>query len=186
VLAHIPVGARSLVVEDLPVLVGDARDHVVEGTRHDDLSGIREAADLLRDVEPVADDLRMAVHVERDAQRPEVDADAHRAALVVRAELRRGVVHRVAELQADDERLLGVAEEADRGAVTGVEDDAVLGGDLAQRLHQELVERLLDLALLRDRALRVADEVHAHHAADEGAVCLHLFRSSLPCALDLV
>ena len=40
----------------------------------------------------------------------------------------------VAQVHAGEQRILGVAEKADRGAVAGVEDDAIVACDACERL----------------------------------------------------
>ena len=166
VLAHVLVGARALVVEQLPVVLGQAGHHLVEGARHQDLAGLGEAHHALRDVDAVADDVGLAVDVLDQPDRAEVDADAH-------LQLRPGrlrPLQRLAQREAHEQRVLRVAEEGERRAVAGVEDDAVVGRDVRQRLGQQRVQPLLVEDLLGDRLLRVLDDVEKHDAADEGAV----------------
>ena len=87
--------------------------------------------------------------------------------------------------EAHVQRVLRIAEEGERRAVAGVEDDAVVGRDVRQRLRQQRVQSLLEEDLLGDGLLRVLDHVEKHDAADEGAVDrgLHYYFTLMPgCA----
>src|SRR3970282_2117634 len=100
------------------------------------------------------------------SHRSEVDADPH-------LELRPGrlwPLQRLAQREAHVERVLRITEEGERRAVAGVEDDAVVGRDVRQRLRQQRVQSLLEEDLLGDGLLRVLDHVEKHDAADEGAI----------------
>jgi hypothetical protein len=139
VLAHVLVGARALVAEELGVLAGEVRHHVVVRARDHDLAGTREAHDALRDVDAVADDVRVPVDVLHELHRAQVDPHAHR---VVARCLDHGgghpfADHRLAQRQRHEERVFRIAEEADRRAITRVEDDAVVDGDVLDRLRED-------------------------------------------------
>jgi hypothetical protein len=85
------------------------------------------------------------------------------------------------QLQRHDEALLRVAQEGDRRAVARVEDDAILGRHAAERLGEELVERLLHGDLPVHGLLGIAHQVHADHAADDGSA--RVFRIHRCCAI---
>ena len=76
----------------------------------------------------------------------------------------------VAQPRRDEERVLGIADEADRRAVAGIENDAVVDRDAAQRLGEQRVEAVLELALLDDGLARILDDVDEQNAADQGSV----------------
>src|SRR5438034_1262199 len=141
--------------------------HVVVGARHEDLAGFGEAHDALRDVDPVADDVGLAVDVLDEPHRSEVDADAN---LQLRAAGDVLAGNGIAEAHSSEQGVFGVSEKAHGRAVPGVEDDAVVGGDAGDRLGQNGVEACLQRYLLGDRALRVLDAVEKEHAADECSI----------------
>src|SRR5260221_553484 len=62
-LAHMLVGARAFVFEELGVLIGDHRHHIVIGARHDDLAGMGETHDALRDIDAGADDIGLRASI---------------------------------------------------------------------------------------------------------------------------
>ena len=70
-----------------------------------------------------------------------------------------------------EERVFRIAEEADRRAVAGVEDDPVVDRDVLDRFGEVVGEARLEADLLRDGLLRIAHQVDEHDAADEGSVC---------------
>src|SRR5204863_9084091 len=78
--------------------------------------------------------------------------------------------HRLAQRERHEERVFRIAEEADRRAVPGVEDDAVVDRDVLDRLGQVVREARLEADLLGDRLLRIADQVYEHDAADKRSV----------------
>ena len=73
----------------------------------------------------------------------------------------------------------GIAEEADRRAVAGVEDDAVVDRDVLDRFGEVVGEAGLEANLLGDRLLRIADQVDEHDAANERSVGLIEHRATL-------
>jgi hypothetical protein len=80
--------------------------------------------------------------------------------------------HHLAQLQGYDEGILRIAEEADGGAVSRIQDDAVVDRDVLDGLGEVAGEAGLEADLLGDRLLGITDEVDEHHTADESAVRL--------------
>src|SRR5712692_10279019 len=158
VAANMLVGARTLVVEQRHVVARQARHHLEERTRNQQLAWLREAHYPLRYVDTVADDVHLAVEVLHQTHRPEIDAHSYR-------ERCRQVAHR----DRGKQRVLRIAKEGDRGAVAGVEDDAVALPHLLERGSERLVERLLELQLLGNRLLRILGDVEKQHTADQRA-----------------
>src|SRR5439155_1562732 len=81
---------------------------------------------------------------------------------------------------------LRVAEEGDRGAVAGVEHDEVAWRHGLEGAREELVEHLLRVLLVADRALRIVDDVQEHDAADQRADggFSHQARSAMSTTLE--
>ena len=131
-LAHMLVGACPLMVKKARVVARQARHDLEERARHEQLSGPGEAHDALRDVDAVADDVELAVQVLHQPHRAEVDTQAH-------GERAGAVAHR----HRGKERVFRVPHEGHRGAVAGIEDDAVARGHLLERLREHAVEFLL-------------------------------------------
>ena len=77
---------------------------------------------------------------------------------------------RIAQRQPQKQAVLGITEETDRGAVAGVEDDAVFRRYRFQCACQQLVQLLLDVQLIGYRLLRKSDNVDEDDGADEVAV----------------
>src|SRR5712691_1387988 len=167
VLAHVFVGLGSLVMEQFPVVLGQARHHVVIGARDEDLPRLGEAHDALRDVDSVADDVGLAVDVLDEPHRPQIDPDANLQAWGTGDVL---IGNGVAQAHAREQGIFGIPEKAHGRPVPGVEDDAVVGGDARDRLAQNSVEPFLQRDLLGDRAQRVVDDVEKEHAADECSI----------------
>src|SRR5690606_8949533 len=84
-----------------------------------------------------------------------------------------------------EEGVFRVSEEADGRAVPGVEDDAVVDGDVLDGLRQVVREARLEADLLGDRLLGVPDQVDEDDTADESSVCriLHVDLGMGPASL---
>src|SRR5438309_2300628 len=76
VLAYMFVGARSFVREELRRFFGEPRHDFEVRSRNQNLPGFGEAHDALRDVDAIADDVRLAVDVLDEAHRTQIDAHA--------------------------------------------------------------------------------------------------------------
>ena len=163
-LAHVLVGARSLVLEELRVRVGQAGHHFVVGASHQDLVGLGEGHDPLRHVDAVADDVGLPVQVLDQLYRPEVDADPH---LQRDGSALRGRCYGVPQRDANEQRILGIADKTDRRAVAGVENDAIVRGDILERLGEQRVELLFEPDLFGNRLPRILDDIDEDDAADE-------------------
>jgi hypothetical protein len=122
VLAHVLVAVRAHVLEELGVVGGEPRHDLVVGTGDEDLVRLGEAHDPLGHVDAVADDVAVPVDVADDAHRSQVDPEAQPQAVLGRLD------HPAAEAVGGEERILGVAQEAERGAVAGIEDDRSAAG----------------------------------------------------------
>jgi hypothetical protein len=155
--------------EETLVVLGDARHDFEVAVRDQQLPGLGEAHDALRDVDAVADDVGLVVEIAHQAHRPEVDAETHRHAA-------RAFAHR----HPDDHRVLRIAEEHHRRAVAGIDDHAVAPLEQIERLGERAVEARLGLVLLGDRPLGVADEIEEQHAADERAAGFICHAPSIP------
>src|SRR5262249_41052836 len=164
VRAVVLVKARALLLEKRRVVSGEERHHLEKRARHEELPLAGEAHHALGGVDAVADHVVAAINVLDERERPEVDAQAYR-------DLADFVEHR----EPDEERPLGVAQEGDGRAVAGVDHHAVARRHLLQRGREHVVERALELDLVADALLRIADDVDEKDAADErpGALVRH-------------
>ena len=140
-----------------------------------------ETHDAFSNVNAVADDVGMSADAGRQLDRPKVNADADSVATHV-ANRPSGRAFRCyasdafAHEHCDIKRVFGVAEKTDCHAITGIENDTVGNGDIADRLQQYVIEFVLDGHLPGNRLTRVADQVHRHNTQNEcsvGAVSRH-------------
>ena len=81
----------------------------------------------------------------------------------------RNLAHLVDTARPTNSALRG-RRESDRGAVAGVDDNALARRHLLERVGQHGVEVLLYLHLIADALLRIADDVDEQNAANESAV----------------
>src|SRR6185503_17626623 len=73
----------------------------------------------------------------------------------------------VAKSGCDEKRVFGIADEADRGAITGVEYDAIVHRYASQGVGEQRIEPVFELDLLDDRFARVFRDIYEQDAADE-------------------
>ena len=169
VLPHVFVRVHPEVVEHRQVVLGDAAHDLVERTRNEQLVGLGEVHDPLRDVDGITDDppLALELHDLDGAQvDPQPDIVGGQGVVVV--------LESVAQADRHEQDLLRVAQVADRHAVTSVHGDALLALQICQPFLDERVEMLTHGHLALHRELGVAHDVQEQDIAKPGAVFLLL------------
>src|SRR2546422_4082454 len=174
------VGAGAKNGKQARVVPREVRHHLIKGARGEQLPGLGKAHHPLRHVDAVAKDVHLRVDVPDQPDRPQVDPHARRE----NVGRERGDVF--AHCDSHGESVLRVAEEGDRGAVAGVEHDEVAWRHGLEGAREELVEHLLRVLLVADRALRIVDDVQEHDAADQRADrgFSHQARSAMSTTLE--
>src|SRR4029079_14272821 len=73
----------------------------------------------------------------------------------------------IAKSSRDEKRVFRIANEADGGAVAGVEYDAVVDRYAPQGVGEQRIEPVFELDLLVDRFARIFRDIYEQDAADE-------------------
>ncbi len=149
-LADVLVGARAFISEQLGVFVRNDGHDVEERPRDDDLALIGKPHDPLRDVDAVANDVRVAVDVADQLDRPEVDPDAQRQRFFARFPAGTGVgtLHHVAKVHGDEQGVFRVAQKTERGTVAGIQDQPLVRGNVRKGGRKQRGKAILEHDLL--------------------------------------
>ncbi len=99
-----------------------------------------------------------------ELDRPEVDPYAH---LQWSDNSRWRDRDRIAQSNTDEERVLGVTDEADRGPISGIQNDPVIGRNVPEGFREQRIQLLLEPDLFRDRLPGIFDDVDEDDATNE-------------------
>ena len=170
--ANMFVGAHAGARKQRRVFIGHDRDDVEIGARHRNLIEIGKTHDALRNVDAVAEDIGLAVDIARQFDRAEIDALAQLQFALTGFEAGRFLPDQIAHFHADKQRVFRVAQKTQRRAITGIEDEALIGGNIPGRFAQKRVKTVFEFGLLGNRNLGKADDVDKGNTANKSAFAL--------------
>ena len=138
----------------------------------------------MRDVDAVTDDVWVTVNIAQQFNRPQINTNANRKCalrtdvdIFLRGVFRQAKIcisalQKITHVHAYKERVFRISQKTHRSTIPGIEDDALIGRNIFERIGEERSESVLEHELLRDRCFRIGNDIDKYNTADKSAISL--------------
>ena len=114
---------------------------------------MRKTHDALRNINAVADNIGLAVDISNQFYRSQINTDAE-AELIRNGSfigINQRALQKITHMHADKQRVFGVAQKADCGTITGIQNNSLVNGHVLQCFRKDCGEAIFHRDLFGNR-----------------------------------